>query len=178
MVIPNKPASEARSRWRKAKPAPAQAPLSDPIVERHGDLLYDLCESILWGSGAAQTVVRSIFRELRAERKFNLFTQHERAWVLRVACHRLRDLSRDHARKLTPNEQLELDANEKASARLKQFDFYFHRLPVNDQFVLLLRDKYGLPYSEIAAALSVPEGSLKIQRQQALRALEDWIWGE
>src|SRR4051812_22505043 len=101
---------------RKAKSAPAASdPLAiEPIVERYGDLLYDLCESILWGSTAAQVVLRSIFRELRAERKFNQYARHERAWVLRVACERLRDLARDHARKLTSSEQLQLDANEKA----------------------------------------------------------------
>jgi RNA polymerase sigma-70 factor (ECF subfamily) len=164
---------------RGSKPASTEAPSSiDPLIERYGDLLYDLCESVLWGSSAAQVVLRSIFRELRAERKFNQYSEHERAWVLRVACSRLRDLARDHARKLTASEQLQLDANEKASARLRQFDFYFHRLPVEDQMVLLLRDKYGLPYGEISAALGLPEGSVKVRRQQSLRALEDWIWEE
>ncbi|HUP57062.1 MAG TPA: sigma-70 family RNA polymerase sigma factor [Bdellovibrionota bacterium] len=158
-----------------APPAPSAI---DLIIEKYGDLVYDLCESILWGSQGSQVVLRSIFRELKAEHKFNRYAQHERAWVLHVACERLRDVSREHARKITASEQLQLDASAKSADRLKQFDSYFHRLAVNDQMVLLLRDKYGLPYSEIAAILSTPEGSLKIRRQQALRTLEDWIWGE
>src|SRR4051812_34894037 len=148
----------------KSKASPtgsAAAPAAtgvDLIIERYGDLVYDLCESILWGSSAAQVIIRSIFRELKAEHKFNRYSQHERAWVLHVACERLRNLSHDHARKLSSSDQLKLDATDKASTKLQQFDSYFHRLPVDDQMVLLLRDKYGLPSPEIAAILTVPEG--------------------
>jgi RNA polymerase sigma factor (sigma-70 family) len=171
------PSQEASASRGKAKFQPqADGGKVHLLIERYGDLIYDLCETILWKSPLAQVVVRSIFRELRAEHKFNPFERHERAWVLHVACRRLRDLSRDHAHKVTASEQLELDAADRASVRLKQFDTYFHRLPVDDQVVLFLRDKYGLPYDELAAVLGVPEGSLKIRRQQALRALEDWIW--
>jgi DNA-directed RNA polymerase specialized sigma24 family protein len=45
-----------------------------------------------------------------------------------------------------------------------------------DQILLLLRDKHGIPYSEIASALRSPEESLKVKRQQALRTLEEWLW--
>lgn len=61
--------------------------------------------------------------------------------------------------------------------RLRRFEGYFQRLPLDDQLLLLFHDKYGIPFQEIAAILGAPEGSLKIWRQQALRALEDWIWG-
>ncbi len=173
-----KAASAASSETTPGPAAQPSAPSAiDLIIERHGDMVHDLCQSILWGSQGSQVVLRSIFRELKAEHRFNKYSQHERAWVLHVACERLRDVSREHARKITASEQLQQDADRSAD-RLKQFDFYFHRLPVNDQMVLLLRDKYGLPYPEIAAVLSSPEGSLKIRRQQALRTLEDWIWGE
>ncbi len=174
-----KAASAAASEPAPAAAAQPSTPSAiELIIERHGDLVHDLCESVLWGSQSSQTVLRSIFRELKAEHRFNKYSQHERAWVLHVACERLRDVSREHARKITATEQLQLDASDRTADRLKKFDFYFHRLPVNDQMVLLLRDKYGLPYTEIAAVLSSPEGSLKIRRQQALRTLEDWIWGE
>jgi DNA-directed RNA polymerase specialized sigma24 family protein len=71
-----------------------------------------------------------------------------------------------------------LDANSNLDGRFQQFDSYLHRLPVADQILLLLRDKFGIPYTELATALGVPEGSLKLRRQQALKALEDWLWSK
>jgi DNA-directed RNA polymerase specialized sigma24 family protein len=59
---------------------------------------------------------------------------------------------------------------------MRYFDSYFHRLPLESQFVLLLRDKYGFPMIEIASALESPEESLKLQRLSAFRQLESWIW--
>jgi DNA-directed RNA polymerase specialized sigma24 family protein len=88
----------------------------------------------------------------------------------------LRALSERHARKLTPSEQIELDSFENVPNRLKKFDSFFHRLTIEDQFLLLLKDKYGIPMAEIATALGTPEASLKLRRAQALRALDDWLW--
>ena len=108
--------------------------------------------------------------------KFNPYRNFERAWILRVACERLIQPGRYPRRIVTPEEQIRLDAMEKISARLKNFDHYFHRLRPEDQILLLLRDKYGLDYAEIAAAMGLPEGSLKTRRSQALRALDEWLW--
>ena len=69
-----------------------------------------------------------------------------------------------------------LDASMNIEGRLKNFESYFHRLPVDDQILLLLRDKYGLPYHEIAATLVASEGSLKLKRQAALKCLDEWLW--
>ncbi len=146
------------------------------VVELYGDTLYDLCHSVLWSGSNAQIAFRSILKDLRAASRKQRFQAHERPWVISVACARLRAFAQRHGRKLTPSEQIMLDANSDLQARLKQFDAYFHRLPVDDQILLLLRDKYGLPYGEIATALGIPEGSLKIQRQQSVRALEEWLW--
>jgi DNA-directed RNA polymerase specialized sigma24 family protein len=148
------------------------------VVQLYGDLLFDLCESILWSPSNAQIAFRSILRQVKSKRGSNLYQTHERTWVLRVACSQLRSYAQRHGRRLTPSEQIMLDASFDMNARLKQFDSYFHRLTTEDQLLLLLRDKYGIPYPEIAAAMETPEGSLKIRRQQALRTLEEWLWDQ
>lgn len=139
-------------------------------------MLFDLCESILWSPTNAQVAFRGILKEIRKRQPADSLGEYERAWVLRVACDQLRSLAHRHGRKLTPSEQIMLDASLNVQARLKQFDSYFHRLGTEDQLLLILRDKYALPYSEIASAMGVPEGSLKVRRQQALRTLEEWLW--
>jgi hypothetical protein len=147
----------------------------DNVVQLYGDLLFDLCESVLWSSIPAQTVFRSILKDVRKAFHGKRYSDYERAWILRIAFDRLKKVSRQ-TRKVTAFEQIQLDSNQNVAARLKQFEIYFHRLSTEDQVLLLLRDKYGLPYPEIASALSLPEGSLKQQRQQTLRTLDDWIW--
>jgi DNA-directed RNA polymerase specialized sigma24 family protein len=148
------------------------------IVKNYGDLLFDLCESSLWSPSAARLAVRTILGEIKKRREDEAFVDFERAWVLNIACAKIRALSDRHGRKLTPSEQIELDSIENASGRIKKFDSFFHRLNLEDQLLLVLKDKYGIPMAEIATALGVPEGSLKLRRAQALRAMEDWLWGQ
>jgi DNA-directed RNA polymerase specialized sigma24 family protein len=151
--------------------------LIDRVVASYGDLIFDFCESLLWDPSHAQLAFREILKQLKASRSANAYEEHERAWILRVTCDKLKTYAARHARRLSASEQIQLDSTEGVSLRLKHFEFFFHRLTDEEQILLLLRDKYGLPYPEISAALGLPEGSLKIKRAQALRALEEWLWG-
>ena len=155
---------------------PEKANRVTQLVDAYGDILFDLCETVLWSQTGALTAFRAILRDLRRKASSNLYGEYERAWVLKIAYGKLQSLSARHGRRLTPSEQIALNASTNVPARFKEFDSFFHRLNVDDQVLLLLRDKYGLPYNEIAAAMGIPEGSLKIRRQQALRMLEEWLW--
>lgn len=152
-------------------------PTHEHLVTRYGDLVYDFCHSTLRNTAHAHAAFRQIFREVQKTHVKNAYTAYERAWVLRISSRRLLALLSQRESKQAPAEQIELDSNPNVAARLKNFDFYFHRLESEDQVLLLFRDKYGLPFTEIATALGVPEDSLKIRRQQALRRLEEWVWG-
>ncbi len=155
-----------------------KSPALDHFVTLYGDLLFDLCSSVLWSPVTGQNTVRKILKTLEKTSKKSSYQRYERAWVLRVACDQLLAVAKRNGRRLTPSEQVMLDANLNTTARLRQFDSYFHKLSTDDQILLLLKDKYGLPYFEISAALNTPEDSLKIKRQQALRALEEWLWSQ
>ena len=147
-------------------------------VQTYGDLLYDLCESVLWSPNNAPFAFRAIIKDLKKNRSSNPFQDYERAWVLQIACQRLRKLALGKARRLTPPEQIMLDSTQNIDSRIRQFDSYFHRLTTDEQILLLLRDKYGIPYPEISTAMAIPEDSIKMRRQQALRTLEEWLWSE
>ena len=161
--------------------SPARPAATDPVsryVLTYGDLLFDLCESLLWSPIAAQIAFRKVVKTLqrRSKSKAARFHTYERPWVLRTALEVLRPMIPTLTRKLTQEDRIELDSNPHVSNRLKQFDAYFHRLNFEEQALLLLKDKYGLPISEIATAFEIHEDSLKVMRQQALQSLEDWIW--
>jgi DNA-directed RNA polymerase specialized sigma24 family protein len=158
-------------------PAAAGRSLEE-LIECYGDMIFDLCESVLWSSQNAQLAFRLIAKDLKKRRKWNIFKNYERTWVLRVTYKNLLLFAEKHARRPTPFEKIELDANQNISVRLNHFNEYFHRLCLDDQILLLLKDKYGLPYPEISSAMNISEGSLKIRRQQALRTLEEWLWDQ
>ena len=146
------------------------------FIQSYGDLLFDLCESVLVSPMNAQIAFRSILKKIRAGRRLHKFRTYERNWVLRIACDLLLKFSREFGHHVSPEEQIKLDSNSSVKIRFKEFDSYFHRLMPEDQLLLLLKDKLEIPYSEISVAMSIPEGSLKVRRQQALRALEEWLW--
>jgi DNA-directed RNA polymerase specialized sigma24 family protein len=175
------PTQENREHGTSKEPPPPELSGAGPgtverAVQLYGDLVFDLCESVLWSPITAQIAFRSILKTIRKKHRGHGFTEHERAWVLQIACDKLREATEQHGRKLTSSEQIQLDSAQNVASRLKQFDAYFHRLTTEDQVLMLLRDKYGIPYPEIAAALGIPEGTLKIRRAQALRSLEEWLW--
>ncbi len=146
--------------------------------ENYGDLVYDLFYSILWNHKGAGTLYLSFWNEMDRElsRRKEVYERHARSWVLRGAIQFVLTSVGKFGRSLTPSEQVMLDANLNIPARLRQFESYLHKLPHSDQILLLLRDKYGLPYGEISPAMGLTEGALKIKRQQALRAMEEWLW--
>ena len=148
----------------------------DSFVQIYGDMLFDLCESMLSTSTHAQAAFRLIVKKLHAESKNQKYVNYERPWVLRITCDRLLAIYPHEGRRVSPSEQIRLDANENVTTRLQHFGSYFHRLRPEDQLILLLRDKHAIPLSEVAIALAIPEGSLKIRRQLSLKHLEEWLW--
>jgi hypothetical protein len=183
---PTAPKTKAAPPPNKNNKAPAplsaEATLIQRWVEQYGDLVFDLCSQTLPAlpgePSRAPLAFRAILKALRAQRRAEAggaepFVEYERAWVLHVACAYL--LSHP-VQAPPPPVEARLDADLAPEARLNRLDSYLDRLGLLDRILLLLRDKYGLPYPEIAIALESPEDSLKLRRSQALRALQDWVW--
>ncbi len=175
---PSIPEAKApREKKKRTRPKPAREEWIDRVIAVYGDLLFDFCESMLWSPADAPNAYRSILRILNRRRRTERFEKYERPWILQVAFHELRGMRKRSPRLLTPAEQVMLDSNPDPKARMRFFDSYFHRLQIESQLLLLLRDKYGIPLSEVASILELPEASVRLQRLQALRTLEAWIYG-
>ncbi len=160
--------------------ASANGPANDSIdhlIQTYGDLLFDLCESVLGASTTTQIAFKTIIKKIRAEKKKTFYTAYERGWVLKITVHKLLEYSQEGGRSPSSSETLMTRTSDTATAPLiENFNIHFHRLPAEDQVLLLLKDKFGIPDAEISLAMSIPIGSLKIRRLQALRTLEDWLW--
>ncbi len=148
------------------------------VIATYGDMLFDLCQSMLWSQTEAPHAYRAILRTIQREgsKVDSRFQKYERAWIFHLAYRELKKMAKKTPKSLTPAEQVMLDSNPDPKARLRHFDSYFHRLPIESQFLVILKDKYGMPVNEIASILEIPEPSLKLQRSQSLRLLESWIW--
>lgn len=145
-------------------------------VGEHGDLVFDLCQSVLWSQPNAKIAFRQIIRQVAATKNSAQYVRYERLWIMRLTVETLRKVAHRYGRKLSASERMMLDASLDVEGRIRQFDSYFHRLETDDQILLLLRDKYAMSFTEIAAIMQMPEGSLQIKRQQAMRVLEEMLW--
>lgn len=146
------------------------------IVDEYGDLIFDLCVSVLDDPVQAQFAFRTLLKQARKEHKGNGYSRYRRAWILKITNRHLQALIRRQGGKaISPREETDL-AEAASEVRLNHIEHYLHRLSLEDRMMILLRDKYGLPYDEIAMAMDLPEPSLKVRREQVLRTLEGWIW--
>ena len=146
-------------------------------VQTYGDMVYDLCVSLLHQPPHAQLVFRSVVKKIYFRSYFEKYSTYERGWILRLTCERLLQAYHHH-RDPSVDEQSQLDTQPEAANRLNHFSLYFYRLKPEDQLLLLLRDKWNLGFDDISMALGIPEGSLQVKRDQALRSLEKWIFDE
>ena len=153
--------------------------LNSPInlyVERYGDLIYDLCMGILANPAEAQIAFRRVLKKLRSEARTQSFCRYEKAWVLRLTTQVLLELHEERKQSSFTQEQFQLDSEVQLEKRLDHFFYYFHRLPVESQILLFLKDKHQVSYPDLSMALNIPEGSLRLQYQQSLSLLEGWLW--
>ena len=154
---------------------PASSP--DHWLNRYGDLAYDLASSVLWSQPNGKLILKKLYLSRKGAELARLQgSKLERAAVFQESIQLIREARWKYTRKLTTAEQRMLDATPSEEARLKQFDSYLHRLGLEDQVILLMRDKLGLPTSEISSALGMPESSMALQRSQAYETIADWVW--
>jgi DNA-directed RNA polymerase specialized sigma24 family protein len=154
-----------------------RSPLSSAThlsVDRYGDLIYDLCLSTLRNPTQAQITFRRIIKKLKSQTLS--FSKYERGWILSITAKLLIQTHQDSDQNPSAQEQLKLDSETVLEKRLHHFFYYLHRLPIENQILLILKDKHQIPFSDISIALSIPEGSLKLQYQQSLSTLEEWLW--
>jgi DNA-directed RNA polymerase specialized sigma24 family protein len=148
----------------------------DRVVASYGDLIFDLCDSILGSTALAQIAFYSIIKKIRSEIKRGEYQLYERSWILKVASQHLISMVQQRGEIMEPKLQIEIDSQLDSGHRLKYLGFYFRRLRPEMQLLLLLKDKHQVSHEDISAALSTPVDTLKLQREQVLKTLEEWMW--
>jgi hypothetical protein len=149
----------------------------DPSIQETLSALWLIAIQVLWSERAAEEFM-SAAQHWTADLRLSSdlpSTRVIRAQIFRRALPLLFKKAKTEARQLTPPEQIMLDALKPGKERLFQFEGYFHRLPSQDQALLILRDHQKWDWELLSLCLGEAPDSIKTRRTQALRTLEAWI---
>ncbi|MBN21656.1 MAG: hypothetical protein CL678_10255 [Bdellovibrionaceae bacterium] len=153
-----------------------KTPWIQTVINRYGETVYNLCHRILLNEGEAQILTRDIFKTIEKSPTQNRYHQFEKQWILKVAFQKLKQSHQQHI-DLSLKEVRELNETHLSKEeRLENILKYMRNLPIESQFILLLKDQLNESYDEISTITGIPIESLKVKRQQVLQTLEEWIW--
>lgn len=147
-----------------------------PFVERYGELIFDIAWSVTEDIHLTQIVFRNTFRKLLKQRSSHSFEHYERPYIMRIAVNEILRVAGRATRPELQELRFTLDARATADERLGELGFFLRRLGVEDRVLILLREKYGFSYAEIAAVMSIPEDSARLRRLQSIKLLASWVW--
>jgi len=133
------------------------------LLQRHETKVFSLAYRIMGNRADALDATQEVF--LTVFRRAGSF-QHRSAfstWLYRLATNACYDLGRSRSRAPVPTESVESPAASHSDAFSEQIDVHraLQQLPPDQRAAVVMRDLYQLPYSEIADATQVPEGTVK-----------------
>lgn len=143
----------------------------EAAVEAYGDMLYRLCLVMLKNRSDAEDAVQdTILRYMQKAPAFES-REHEKAWLLRVAANRCRDLlrSRNRNEPMGPDE-LRMCVEDPESCGIVEA---LTSLPEKFRLVLTLYYVEERPVAEIAKIIGRTESAVKMRLQKGRRLLEE-----
>lgn len=151
---------------------PSVRPAEDveTIIERYGDLLYRLCILMLNNESDAEDVIQETL--IQFYRKAPVFenADHEKAWLIRVATNKCRDLLRFRVRHpLAEVEQIMVASEDSADSGILEA---LASLPEKYKLVLALYYVEGYKVEDIAKIIGRTSSAVKMRLQKGRRLLE------
>lgn len=141
------------------------------ILDLYGDRLYRLCFVMLQNrSDAEDAVQETLLQYLRKAPNFN-DTEHEKAWLLKVAANKCRDQLRFRARHAHIGlEDIQLAAPEAPDKAILEA---LMMLPEKYRLVLVLHYVEGYPVNRIAIIIGRTPSAVKMRLQKGRALLKD-----
>lgn len=148
-------------------PPPGEA---ERVVEQYGDMLYRICLVALGSRADAEDAVQdTLLRYLQKAPAFES-REHEKAWLIRVAANRCRDLRRFRLRH--PHTGLEEVAGRCAEPGDRAVLEALMSLPEKFRVVLLLHYVEGYSTGQIALMIGRTPSAVKMRLQKGRKLLE------
>lgn len=143
----------------------------ETVVRTHGDMLFRICLVMLGSESDAEDAVQDTL--LRFMQKAPVFDspEHEKAWLIRVAANRCKDMLR-FRRRFAQAELTDLEAYipEPESRGIVEA---LMSLPEKFRVVLALYYVEEVPIRDIARIIGRTESAVKMRLQKGRRLLED-----
>ena len=140
------------------------------IVNTYGDMLYRICILMLQNESDVEDVVQETF--IKYYQKAPAFTddEHEKAWLIRVAANRCKDLLRFRLR----HPQVDDEALAKITCETSDSGILEALLSLPEKYRLVLTLYYIEEYSvqEIAGIIGRTASAVKMRLQKGRKLLE------
>lgn len=154
------------------------------LVEETQDRVYSLALSLAGKRADAEDISQDAFvrayRALRTYPPARIRSLQLRSWLAKIALNVFRNRVRGRRHDAGPlDEELPGDARDAPASRVerleetKELRTLLSRLPARYRLAVVMRHAYGVPYAEAAAALGIPEGTLKANVHRGTRMLRD-----
>lgn len=142
----------------------------EAVIQKYGDMLYRLSILMLKNESDAEDVVQeTIIKYYQKAPRFR-DAEHEKAWLIRVATNKCRDLLRFRARHpLIDEESLAKITFDSPSSGILEA---LTSLPEKYRLVLTLYYIEDYPIGEIAKIISRTSSAVKMRLQKGRRLLE------
>ena len=149
---------------------------AERLVRDYADAVLRLCYTYLKNTDDAQDVCQTVFVKLLSEPRAFESTEHERAYILRMASNACKDLLKSPWRKRTCglDAVLEVPAPEAADGSLLAA---VNALPAHYRAVIYLYYYEGYQAGEIAAILGVPAATVHTRLARGRARLRDFLGG-
>lgn len=140
-------------------------------VHKYGDMLYRLCFVMLRNTADAEDAVQETFIAYTTKSPVFSDKEHEKAWLLKVASNKCRDILRFRSRhQLTELSELEAVVQDDESSHILEA---LMELPEKFRLVLTLYyiDEYKV--KEIAEIIKKTPSAVKMRLQKGRKLLEE-----
>ena len=156
MVFDNRSSSDAESAFSK-----------------YADMLYRVCLSYLPNDADAEDAVQDTFIKYMTKAPVFFSHDHEKAWLLRVAQNRCKDiLKREGIKKEMPLEEAYNVASEDEEAKGSVLALV-RALPESYRSVVVLHCLEGYPLGEVARILKISLSASKMRLKRAREILKN-----
>lgn len=144
---------------------------AEQIITRYGDRLYRLCFIMLQNESDAEDAVQETL--IQYFRKAPAFTkpEHEKAWLLKVAANKCRDMLRFRKR----HSHLDISEIEAAAPEAPDHAILdaLMQLPEPFRLVMVLYYVEEYPVTEIAKIIGKTPSAVKMRLQKGRKLLEE-----
>ena len=142
----------------------------ETIINKHGDMLYRLCVLMLKNESDAEDVVQETIIKYYQKSPAFADCEHEKAWLIRVATNKCRDLLRFRVR----HPQIDDDYLEKISYDSSDSGIIEALASLPEKFRLVLTLHYIEDYrvEDIAKIINRTSSAVKMRLQKGRKLLE------